>query len=251
MPSAGWSRGSPAWPWRRSSLRRREGRKPAGLTNRQALREVLSSRPNRYLVRQLCWVLTVEGLDTYVLVPRDPADLDLLVEALRPSPRPTDVDVVVGVRAGMTPPESCNGLVVPMVVYEQIYSFDVDSLLESIPRPDEADKEQFGAAAEELLWRILQMADNAGATDEHRALNYLAVRYPAIYAKAAEAYRANAALTQVEVRPSRLSGVRTIVDAIFTFTNRQTGVTEQSFVRVDVSEAFPFIVTKLMPYYER
>jgi hypothetical protein len=32
---------------------------------------------------------------------------------------------------------------------------------------------------------------------------------------------------------------------------RQTGVTEQSFVRVDVSEAFPFIVTKLMPYYER
>lgn len=194
----------------------------AGLTNRGALQEVLSSRPNRYLARQLCWVLTVEGLDTYVLVPRDPADLDLLVEALRPSPRPTDVDVVVGVRAGMAPPELCNGLVVPMVVYEQIYSFDVDSLLESIPRPEEADEEQFGAAAEELLWRMLQMADNTGATDEHRALNYLAVRYPAIYAKAAEAYRANAALTQVEVRPSRLSGVRTIVDVIFTFTNRQT-----------------------------
>ena len=32
------------------------------------------------------------------------------------------------------------------------------------------------------------MTDNAGATDEHRALNYLAVRYPAIYAKAAEAF---------------------------------------------------------------
>lgn len=151
----------------------------------------------------------------------------------------------------MAPPELCNGLVVPMVVYEQIYSFDVDSLLESIPRPEEADEEQFGAAAEELLWRMLQMADNTGATDEHRALNYLAVRYPAIYAKAAEAYRANAALTRVEVRPSRLSGVRTIVDVIFTFTNRQTGVTEQCFVRVDVSEAFPFLVTKLMPYYER
>jgi cyclic patellamide precursor peptide PatG len=223
----------------------------AGLTNRQALQEVLSSRPNRYLVRQLCWVLTVEGLDTYVLAPRDPADLDLLVEALRPSPRPTDVDVVVGVRAGMAPPESCNGLVVPKVVYEQIYSFDVDSLLASIPRPDKADEKQFGAAAEELLWRILQMADNAGASDEHRALNYLAVRYPAIYAKAAEAYRANAALTQVEVCSSRLSGVRTIVDVIFAFTNRQTDVAEQSFVRVDVSEAFPFLVTKLMPYYER
>jgi hypothetical protein len=223
----------------------------AGLTDRQALQEVLSERSNRYLVRQLCWVLTVEGLDTYVLVPRDPADLDLLVEALRPSPRPTDVDVVVGVRAGLAPPEMCNGLVVPMVIFEQIYSFDVDSLLGSLPRPDGVDEAEFSAAAEELLWRILQMADNAGALDEHRALNYLAVRYPTIYARAAEAHQANSALSRVEVRLSRLSGVRKIVDVILTFTNRQTDVSEQYFARVDVSEAFPFLVSKLMPYYDR
>jgi hypothetical protein len=223
----------------------------AGLTDRQALQEVLSDRANRYLVRQLCWVLTVEGLDTYVLAPRDPADLDLLVEALRPSPRPTDVDVVVGVRTGMSTPEMCNGLVVPMVVFEQIYSFDVDSLLESLPRPDGVEEEEFNAAAEELLWRILQMADNAGALDEHRALNYLAVRYPAIYAKAAEAHADNSSLTRVDVRLSRLSGVRKIVDVILTFTHRQTDISEQFFARVDVSEAFPFLVTKLTPYYDR
>ncbi len=34
------------------------------------------------------------------------------------------------------------------------------------------------------------MTDNAGATDEHRALNYLAMGYPAIYARAAEPVRA-------------------------------------------------------------
>jgi hypothetical protein len=137
------------------------------------------------------------------------------------------------------------------VVYEQIYSFDIDSLLQSIPRPEGADAEQFEAAAEELLWRMLQIADNAGATDEHRALNYLAVRYPAVYARTAEAYSENAALTQVEVRPSRLSGVRKIVNVIFSYNHRQTDVTEQYFARVDVTEAFPFLVTKLMPYYER
>ena len=60
----------------------------AGLTDRQALHAVLSQRQNRYLVRQLCWVLTIEGLDTYILQPRDPADLDLLVEALRPDAAP-------------------------------------------------------------------------------------------------------------------------------------------------------------------
>lgn len=97
----------------------------------------------------------------------------------------------------------------------------------------------------------MQMADNAGATDEHRALNYLAVRYPAIYATAAEAYGRSCSLTAVEVRPSRLSGTRKIVDVIFAFTNRSTDVTEKYFVRVDVTEEFPFLVTKLSPYYNR
>ena len=99
--------------------------------------------------------------------------------------------------------------------------------------------------------RIMQMADNAGATDEHRALNYLVVRYPAIYATAAEAFGRNCSLTAVEARPSRLSGVRRIVDVIFSFTNRQTDVTEKYFVRVDVTEEFPFLVTRLQPYYDR
>jgi hypothetical protein len=99
--------------------------------------------------------------------------------------------------------------------------------------------------------RIIQMADNAGATDEHRALNYLAVRYPAIYATAADAFVRNASLTAVEVWPSRLSGVRRIVDVIFSFTHRQTDVTEKYFVRVGVTEEVPFLITRLLPYYDR
>src|ERR1700682_2385553 len=58
----------------------------AGLTDRQAPRAILTQRQNRYLARQLCWVMTIQGLDTYVLVPRDPLDLDLLVETVRPEP---------------------------------------------------------------------------------------------------------------------------------------------------------------------
>jgi hypothetical protein len=223
----------------------------AGLTDRQALQDVLSERSNRYLARMLCWVLTIEGLETYVLIPRDPSDLELLIEALRPTPRPTDVDVVIGLRGAITPPQLCNGLMVPTVIYDQIYSFDVDALLESIPRPDDADEQQFAAVAEEVLWRVLQLADNAGATAEHRALNYLAVRYPALYANAAEHYAHNATLTSVEIKPSRLSGVRNIVNAIFSYTDRQTDVTDKHFVRVDVTEEYPFLVSKLMPYYER
>jgi hypothetical protein len=143
---------------------------------------------------------------------------------------------------------------VPIVAFDQIYSFDRDSLIAAIERPKsipEGQEQQFRAAAGELFDRIMQMADNAGATDEHRALNYLAVRYPAIYASAAEAYGQNRSSTGVEVRPSPLSGVRKVVDVIFSYTHRETDVTEKYFVRVDVTEAFPFLVTKLSPYYAR
>jgi hypothetical protein len=223
----------------------------AGLTDRQALHAVLSQRQNRYLVRQLCYVLTIEGVETYILQPHDPADFELVVEALRPVPRPTDVDVVIGLQGPIAPPELCNGLMIPMVIFDQMYSFDMDTLVRSIPRPEQIPAEQFEATAEELFMRIMQMADNAGATDEHRALNYLAVRYPAVYATAAEAFGRNASLTAVDVRPSRLSGVRRIVDVIFSYTHRQTDVTEQSFVRVDVTEEFPFLVTRMSPYFDR
>jgi hypothetical protein len=97
----------------------------------------------------------------------------------------------------------------------------------------------------------MQMADNAGATDEHRALNYLSVRYQAIYANAADAFARNESLTSVDVQPSPLSGTRNVVDVIFTYTNRATDVDEQFFVRVDVTEEFPFLVKKLSPYYGR
>jgi|SRR5215208_470589 len=225
-----------------------------GLTDRQALQSVLSERANRYLARQLCFVLTIEGLETYILQPRDPVDFELLGEAVRPSPSPTDVDVVIGVRGPIAPSEACNGLIVPLVAFDQLYSFDVDSLIQGIPRPDtvsQDEEEQFRSTAEELFYRITQIADNAGATDEHRALNYLVVRYPAIYARTAEAHGSNSSLSGVEVRPSRLSNTRRIVDVIFTYTNRNTDVTEKYFVRVDVTEEFPFLVTKMSPYYER
>lgn len=223
----------------------------AKLSDRQAVHAVLSDRQNRYIVRQLCWVFTIESLDTYILQPRDPTDIDLLIESLRATPRPTDIDVVVGIRGPIAPPEMCNGLMVPIVVFDQIYSFDDDTLIKAIPRPENIAAEDFETAAEELFHRIMQMTDNAGATDEHRALNYLAVRYPAIYATAADAFGRNASLTAIEVRPSRLSGVRRIVNVIFCFTNRQTDVAEKFFTRVDVTEEFPFLVTKMSPYYDR
>jgi hypothetical protein len=221
----------------------------AGQTDQQAFYQVLSRRENRYLARQMCWVLTVQGLETYILLPRDPADLDLLINAVQPQSSPW-ISTVIGVRGPVAPPEFCNGLMIPIAIFDQIYTFSRDALIEAIPRPERLPAEQFQPAARELFERIMQMTDNAGATDEHRALNYLAVRYPNIYARAAEAFAGAFSLTGVEVRPSPLSGARKIVDVVFAFTNRNTDFTEKFFVRVDMTEEFPFLVTKMSPYYD-
>lgn len=223
----------------------------AGQTDQQTFHTVLSRPENRYLITQLCWVLTIQGLETYIVHPRDPRSLDLLVETIRPQKSPMDVDVVIGMQGPLAPPEFCNGLMVPIVIFDQVYSFDRDTLIKAIPRPKEITENRFEAAAEEVFDRILQMTDNAGATDEHRALNYLAMRYPGIYATAAEEFARDFSLTGVTVLASPISGLRRIVDVVFSYTNRNTDFTERFSVRVDVTEEFPFLVRKLSPFYER
>lgn len=222
----------------------------AGRTDRQVMHDVLSKPENRYLARQMCWVFSIEGLDTYVLQLRDAADLNLLTEAIRPRPSAHDVDLIIGTLGEICPPNLCNGLMAPIVTCDQIYSFDRGALLEAIPMPEGTDKAGFGPVCDEVFDRLMFMADNAGATDEMRALNYAAVRYPAIYGHAAKSFEKNCTLTAVETRPSRLSSTRKIIDVIFSYTDRTTDVTEKVLCRIDVTELFPFLVTKLSPYYD-
>jgi PatG C-terminal len=224
--------------------------KTAGLTDRQVVQNVLSQRDNRYLVRMLCWVLKIEGFATYILMPRVSEDWEQLVAALRDSPSPMDLDAVIGVQGPVAPPNLCNGLTVPVVFFDKVYSFDRKSLISELRPPEKMPAKEFAAAAEELFDRIMRMADNKGATNRDRALNWLAVRCPTIYSKTAEAFARNFWLSAVAVRPSPLSlSGRNIVDVIITYVNRDTNVAEKSIVRVDMTDEFPFQVSALSPYY--
>lgn len=223
----------------------------ANLTDQEVVHQTL--RQHRYLANEVCWVYSIENTDTYLLVPRDAATLDKFIEATAPASRGIDVDVVIGQRGPMAPAEFCNGLVVPIVLVDQIYSFNKPELISAIPKPTgtKGSATAFEGTAEELFDRIQQLADNVGATDEHRALNYLSVRYPQIYANAASMHAEQSHLTSVEVIPSRLSGSRKLVDVVMAYTHRPTDVVTKFYVRVDVTEKYPFIDRKLSPFYDR
>lgn len=221
-------------------------------SDREVFHLTLTQPQNRYLLKQLCWVFTVQGVDTYLLRPRDPVDFDMLKESVQQNSNEDNIDLIIGLRGPIASPEMCNGLLVPIVAFDQIYSFNREYLINSVHASlHHARDKQFDNAIREVFDRICQMTDNAGATDADRAMNYLAVRYPEIYVKAADCYCQDCMLADLQIKPSRLSGARKIIDVIFSFTHRKTDVDEKYFVRVDVTDEFPFLVTKMSPYYDR
>jgi hypothetical protein len=223
----------------------------ANLTQREVQYNIL--RQNRHLANEVCWVLRIENVDTYILVPRDSWMLDEFVNAVAPAERKLDLDVVIGTRGPLAPAELCNGLVVPIVLVDQVYSFQQPDLMRALRKPEGSsiEDETFEGSSTDLFERIQQLADNVGATDEHRALNYLAVRSESIYTHTSGMYGREFDLTDVEVILSRLSGTRKLVDVIFTYTNRNTDVVEKYYLRVDVTEKYPFLDKKLSPFFDR
>jgi hypothetical protein len=233
------------------AMGRRAEEQTRGITREEVIYRALTDAANRHIARQICYVLNIEGLETYNLIPRDPLDIDRLAEALRPAPGVGDIDVVIGRRGPIAPPHMCNGLMVPIVSVDQIYSFDRDTLMKSIPKRKGTSDDQFRKTADALFNHILQIADNAGAIDEHRALNYLSVRYDEIYHRTQLMQDENYSFTAVEVRPSRLSGTQKIVDVIFSYENRANRAVQKWFCRVDVTGEWPFLVSPLKEYFER
>jgi hypothetical protein len=224
----------------------------------------------RHVARLLCWVLKVEGQVAYYLALRDLHDLGDLISCLgRPelddAHHHDDLDLVVG-SSSLRPVEMSPGVTAPVLGVDQLCAFERDKLIDWFtPQPVEPPRRRRGAAAapppdesgpsEAELMRffrmLVQSTDNFGDTDESRALNYLAVRYKALYSRYASMMAANYDLESIKVSASRLRRERRIVDPVFSFRHRETNVVQKYFVRVDASHLYPMIVTHLTEYFER
>lgn len=223
----------------------------AKLTDRGAMHKVLSEPNYLYLVRQLCWVFTIESSDAYVVAPRDTEDIRMLVGALRPAPTSGDIEVVVGWLGPFADGRACNGVRLPTISLAQLYSFDMNSFAGHLPRPTGCSDEAFKAIVEEVLDRARLLSDNLGIRGDHRAINYLVTRDPSLYTEVANYYGKNFSLSAVRVNPSPLSGPRNLTEVVLEFRDRVTDNVEKRFVKVDVTDVFPFKQSKWAAYTER
>lgn len=231
-------------------------------TEEQRLYNVLSRPENVFLAREMAWIFEIQDVATYVLQPRSPVELQEMLEAIKPDdPTQIEYDVIIGTQEPI--PGGNSDL--PTVVVNRLYHFTAKTFIESISLPPSIAqmaagpiKDQAVASFRALVLAIfqdmLQLADNTGDADEHRALNYVSLNYPDIYALKWQPNSAGSgdtlSFTGVDVRHSPLSSARKIMDVIFSYTN-SSGVTTRYYTAVDVSGQFPFLVTKLQPYFER
>jgi hypothetical protein len=214
--------------------------------DRSTLLSILADGRHRYLVREACWILTVANIDTYVLRPRYATDFDLLVESITSIDADEGVDLVIGTLGQFSEPSGCGGLRIPIVEFDQIYSFDLASYVRSISGIEPSHDSEH--AAKELFRQLTQM--RPGDSDEGRALNYLAVRYPGIYTSSVAQKARELSLLSLRVERSLFQPARGIVDVIFTYAGPQASIRERHFVRVDVAHKFPYLVNEMSPYAE-
>jgi len=219
-------------------------------TDWEVQRSVLTNKDNLYLARQYCFVLTILGMDTYILMTQHSDIFHELLNAISASPSSSNLVLIIGRLGPIAPPSLCNGLSIPVVMVDMIFSFPKEHFLKSIPNVAKIEKDKFNAVADEIFSRIMQKTGNAGASPQDRAMNYIAVREPHVYARAAEQFARDYSLTSIEVRNAPMTGARRLVQLIFSYTNRTSGVVEKWAETVDVEGQFPFLVTPLSPYVD-
>jgi len=219
----------------------------------QLFYQVLSQGENIDIARNICFIFQIDSIDTYILKPRDYVELAQFITALDVSLE-TPLDGIIGIKGPLAPPEMCNGLQLPMVVVNKSFITNKSEFVGAIASAAGVSE----GLAQSVLEMILGLTDNTGATDEYRAINYLAVKYLEIYQITAQmlapeqtpgGFQGVYYLVGVTAQLANVQGTRRIVNVIFQYRQRDTSQSAYWFTTVDVTGLYPFLVSQFAPYY--
>jgi PatG C-terminal len=223
------------------------------------LQQVLADPGNVYLARHLCWVFATSGVDSFTVLPRDDAEIARLVEMLSPEGTEDLVHAVIGSTISSPAGSPCAASGLLAVRADQVLAFTPAEFATAMPEQQGASESEaaasaaagsgdFRAVVREVFARLTRGAGNRGFADEHRARNYVALRYPPIYHAARQAQRDGKVLVGIDAQHSH-SADRRLVSVRVTVRHARTDITEQYQCLVDVTEVFPFLITGLQPVY--
>ncbi|MGR5500796.1 hypothetical protein ACQKP3_08725 [Vibrio sp. DNB22_10_4] len=213
----------------------------------------------RYIAEQVSWILSVEGQDAYVLLPNSSDELDEFIDALTFDSASNLADetysVAIGVKGPVAPEKMSDDKPLPMVRCHHLYHFTTAQLQQ------ELSGENTTTIAISNVLDALTKKPNIGVSDFDRAKNFIAYRYPTIYAASHQGNHvsnhpnsghsnANDAqyLEDLQVQYANVAPGRTIVDIILTYQKTVSGRQLSYFASVDVTDEFPFLHSNLTDY---
>lgn len=219
------------------------------------------TRPYRYLAENAKWILSVDEQDTYVIEPHSVVELNEFINFLKQNEKHCNnqnLCVIIGEQFGYTDSGNEEASILPKVRCKHMFSFNSD---------DQAVKEKLTGAginttskAISDLLRLLNVKQNRGNTNSERAKNFLAFRYPDIYAirtsEVSEKSSERTTLSQpeheflrrIDTRIAQSAPEHTLVDVIFHYQRSVSGRQFSYYATVDVSQLFPYLHSPLSDY---
>lgn len=222
------------------------------------------TRPYRYLAENAKWVLSVDEQDTYVIEPHSVVELNEFVNFLKQREQADSNNqtlcVIVGEQLGYTNSGNEEDSILPKVRCKHMFAFNADNqAIES--KLSESGINTTTKAISDLL-RLLNVKQNNGNTDSERAKNFLAFRYPDIYAiRTSESVihldtklntykedKEQEFLRSIDTRIAQSAPGHTLVDVIFHYQRSVSGRQFSYYATVDVSQLFPYLHSPLSDY---
>lgn len=210
----------------------------------------------RYIAEQVSWILSVSGQDVYVLLANSSDELDDFIDSLTFDSASNLADetysVAIGEKGPMAPEDLSNGKPLPMVRCHHLYHFTTAQL------QAELSENNTTTIAISNVLDALTKQPNTGESEFDRAKNFVAFRYPSIYAASQAANPSSCHankqaddeqfLENLELQHSNVAPGRKIIDIILTYQKNISGRQTSYYASVDVTDLYPFLHSNLTTY---
>ncbi|MCO7189560.1 MULTISPECIES: hypothetical protein [unclassified Pseudoalteromonas] len=188
----------------------------------------LTYRPFLYLAQQATWVLTINLIDTYVLTPDTPTQLDALINT---TSQAQATYIVNGQMTGLDIPYYSDGTALPMVCVKHL----IDSADITVPTLTDGQ-----LASSQLPLPVLK--PNVGLSAKDRASNYFLSHFYQIVITNERTLLLQD-VQAIHVQPSSAEPARHSFEFIMTSSERM-----RYACSIDVTNQYPFVSSRLSPF---
>jgi hypothetical protein len=211
----------------------------------KSLFEVLSMPEHLFLAKKMCWVLTIDAVDCYVLHAQTPSLLSAFIKALQPKSN-QQFEYLVAHLGAYAADDQCAGRTIKIAYVHQIQSFTIDEYCQILSQQTGIELSKI----KPLFNSMLKFCRNGGNLPTQRALNYVSLKCTALYktftAPMLAQNKEGIEFEQIEAITCSSESERQVMTLIFSYLNPQSKRVEKQHINIDVSEIYPFTCSELI-----